>query len=60
MCFFTLGVGLVSGRREILKTFAGGMSEKTGLDLKYNGLSMDVILAFNWSLNPVIYQSEVG
>lgn len=35
------------------------MSEKTGLDLEYNGLSMDVILAFSWSLDPVISPSEV-
>ena len=49
----------VSGKRKTPKTFAGGMSEKTGLDLKYNDLNMGIILAFSWSLNPVIYPSEV-
>lgn len=32
-------------RKEVLKTFAGGMSEKTGPDLKWDGLSVEVILA---------------
>lgn len=42
MCFFTLEVGR---RKEVLKTSASGMSEKTGPDLKWDGLSVEVILA---------------